>query len=76
MFYTKRELADYLKIGQHTLDRLVATGQLPVVKVGGACRYRDEDVETFIKARTVLRPSYDSEEVFPGVVYTPGMKVV
>jgi len=40
--------ADYLGVSRATVERLVARGQLPVVKVGASTRYDVEDLDGFI----------------------------
>ena len=51
MLVTARELATMLAIGERTLWRLLASGKLvEPVKIGGATRWRVEDVETWIEA--------------------------
>lgn len=76
MLYTKQELAEYLNTTPRTVDRLVAAGHLPVIKMGRSCRYRDKDVEQYLKDQTIQRPLYDNKNIYPGVKYIPGMKVV
>ncbi|MEZ6069504.1 MAG: helix-turn-helix domain-containing protein [Pirellulales bacterium] len=51
MLITARELATMLAIGERTLWRLLASGKLVApVKIGGATRWRVEDVEAWIEA--------------------------
>ncbi len=45
---TIREVADYLKITERTLYRLVQEGKLPAFKVGNSWRFRREDLERWI----------------------------
>lgn len=47
---TIREVADYLKINE---NRLAAEGKLPGFKVGGAWRFRKDEIERLTKSQTV-----------------------
>ncbi len=42
---TIREVADYLKVTERTLYRLVQEGKLPSFRVGNSWRFRREDLE-------------------------------
>lgn len=46
---TIRELAVFLKIKEKTAYKLVAEGNLPGFKVGGAWRFKRDDLEEWIK---------------------------
>jgi excisionase family DNA binding protein len=46
---TIRELAVFLKIKEKTAYKLVAEGKLPGFKVGGAWRFKRDDLEEWIK---------------------------
>lgn len=52
---TPKEAADYIRSTPGTLQVWRTTGRypLPYVKIGGCVRYRREDLETFLRARTV-----------------------
>ena len=45
---TIRELAVFLKIKEKTAYKLVAEGKLPGFKVGGAWRFKRNDLEVWI----------------------------
>ena len=45
---TIRVVADYLKVTERTLYRLVQEGKLPAFKVGNSWRFRREDLERWI----------------------------
>ncbi len=47
---TIRELSDYLKIGEKTVYRLAAAGDLPGFKVGGSWRFRKADIDHWIES--------------------------
>ncbi len=49
---TIREVADYLKITERTLYRLVQDGKLPAFKVGNSWRFRREDLERWISEQS------------------------
>jgi excisionase family DNA binding protein len=49
---TIREVADYLKVTQRTLYRLVQEGALPAFKVGNSWRFRREDLERWISEQS------------------------
>ena len=49
---TIREVADYLKVTERTLYRLVQDGKLPAFKVGNSWRLRREDSERWISEQT------------------------
>lgn len=49
--WTIKEVATYLKIKEKTAYALVAQGKIPGFKVGGAWRFRREDIEQWIKEK-------------------------
>ena len=49
---TIREVAEYLKINEKTAYRLTAEGKLPGFKVGGAWRFRKDEIEKLTKGQT------------------------
>ncbi len=46
---TVAETADELHVSERTVWRLIADGDLPVVRFGGTVRVRPEDREAFIR---------------------------
>lgn len=46
---TLQEVAEYLKLAEKTAYRLAAEGKLPGFKVGGAWRFKREDLEAWIE---------------------------
>jgi excisionase family DNA binding protein len=48
--YTKKEVADTLKVNQRTLDRLVATGRIIPTRIGRQIRFTEESVNELIKS--------------------------
>lgn len=49
---TVREVAAYLKIKEKTAYRLAAEGKIPGFKVGGSWRFRQQDIESWIKTQS------------------------
>lgn len=48
---TIKEIASYLKITQKTAYRLTADGEIPGFKVGGAWRFRKQEIDAWINHR-------------------------
>jgi len=46
---TLKEVAKYLKLAEKTAYRLAAEGKLPGFKVGGSWRFKQLDIESWIK---------------------------
>ena len=46
---TLKEVAKYLKLAEKTAYRLTAEGRLPGFKVGGSWRFKQSDIEAWIK---------------------------
>lgn len=49
--FTTATLAEYLQVSDRTVQREVARGRLTFVMVGGRRRYRQEDVERYLRNR-------------------------
>lgn len=49
--FTLDELAAYLKVSKRTLYRLAAQAEIPAFKVGGAWRFRRNDIDRWIGER-------------------------
>jgi excisionase family DNA binding protein len=49
---TIREVADYLKVTERTLYRLVQEGRPPAFKVGNSWRFRRDDLERWISEQS------------------------
>ena len=56
------EVAQRLKVSQMTVWRLTRRGQLPVVAIGRARRFRPEDIEHLVQANTTLRPAQNAQK--------------
>lgn len=48
---TIKEVASYLKITEKTAYRLTADGEIPGFKVGGAWRFRKQEIDAWIDER-------------------------
>ena len=48
---TIKEVASYLKITEKTAYRLTAEGEIPGFKVGGAWRFRKQEIDAWIDRR-------------------------
>jgi excisionase family DNA binding protein len=52
MLLTKTEAADRLRISVRSLDRLRSVGAIKTVKVRGAVRFTDAEIERYITTNT------------------------
>ncbi len=50
---TIRELAQYLKVNERTIYRLVSGKKIPAFKVGGSWRFSLADIDVWIKEQSV-----------------------
>ena len=50
---TVREVAEYLKVKDRTIYRLVANGEMPGFKVGGSWRFRKSEIDQWTTANSV-----------------------
>jgi excisionase family DNA binding protein len=56
--YNTREAATYVRLGKPTLERFRITGEGPVfLKLGGAVRYRERDLDEWLERRRVRSTS-------------------
>lgn len=53
---TLKEVAEYLKVGERTVYRLVQDGRLPGFKVGGTWRFRRDHLDQWIEKHTTTAP--------------------
>ena len=51
--FTLREVADYLKVTERTIYRLLSERQMPAFKVGGTWRFRRAELDMWITERSV-----------------------
>ena len=49
---TLNEIAEYLKVTERTIYRMVADRKIPAFKVGGSWRFRLAEIDEWIKAQT------------------------
>ena len=49
---TRKEVAEHLRISVRTVDRMIASGQLPVRRVLGGVRFLRSDIEDYLKRET------------------------
>jgi excisionase family DNA binding protein len=52
-FLTKKELGEYLSISHGTVDKLMATKQIPFIKVGKKVLFRKADVDRWVESKIV-----------------------
>ena len=50
---TVREVAEYLKVKERTIYRLVANGRIPAFKVGGSWRFRKAEINRWTESNTI-----------------------
>lgn len=49
---TVKEVADYLRVNQRTVYRLVVEGKLPGFKVGATWRFKRNDIDGWITSQS------------------------
>ena len=54
---TLREVAEYLKVTEKTIYRLLADKRIPAFKVGGSWRFHKSEVVDWTKENKVASPS-------------------
>ena len=59
---TVREVADYLKVKDRTIYRLVSSGEMPGFKVGGSWRFRKAEIDRWTESNAV-GPSEEHTQV-------------
>jgi excisionase family DNA binding protein len=55
---TRQQAADQLAVSLRTIDSLIASGDLPCVKIGRSARIRPAALEGFIESRETRRNTY------------------
>jgi excisionase family DNA binding protein len=53
--FTKQTACEYLAVSSSTLDRLVRTGKLRALRIGGQIRFRPNDVEDYLESTAIAR---------------------
>jgi excisionase family DNA binding protein len=66
-----REVASVLGIGYKTAYRLVRSGDIPAMKVGGMYRVRSNDLENYLNQSRIVSHSKDSSEEIENTVEGP-----
>lgn len=56
------EVAEFLRVSDRTVRRLLAADELPAFKVGGAWRFRREDLTAWIEER-IAKGKEDLQEL-------------
>lgn len=46
---TVKEVAEYLKVNERTVYRMAASGEIPGFKVGASWRFKQSEIEQWIK---------------------------
>lgn len=49
---TVKEVADYLKVNERTVYRMAADSKIPAFKVGGSWRFKQAEIEKWIKMQS------------------------
>ena len=48
---TATEVADLMRVSRMTVYRLIKTGEMPSLRVGRGYRFREEDVQEYLRGR-------------------------
>lgn len=54
---TVKEVAEYLKIHERTVYRMATANKLPAFKVGGSWRFKQAEIERWIKEQSNSKSS-------------------
>ena len=54
---TVKEVAEYLKINERTVYRMATANKLPAFKVGGSWRFKQAEIERWIKEQSNSKSS-------------------
>ena len=49
---TVKEVAEYLKVNERTVYRMAADSKIPAFKVGGSWRFKQAEIERWIKMQS------------------------
>jgi excisionase family DNA binding protein len=63
--FTLREVAHYLKVTERTIYRLVAEHRIPAFKVGGSWRFRQADLDRWMRNQMYLGEQAPGSERSP-----------
>ena len=50
---TIEEVADFLQVKKNTIYKKIQRGQIPYIKMGGLLRFDPQQIEAYVKARTI-----------------------
>ena len=57
---TIKQVAVYLKVNERTIYRLAASGEIPAFKVGNSWRFKQSELQAWIKAKQVDKKEGDA----------------
>ena len=60
---TVSEVAEYLRVNPQTVYRKAKAGEMPVVRIGRAIRFRRTELESWLKGDNELRQALSTHEV-------------
>ncbi len=49
---TVKEVAEYLRLDEHTIYRMARKGEIPAFKIAGQWRFKRELIEKWLKTKT------------------------
>jgi len=52
---TKRDLAQFLRVGSRCVDNWMARGLLPYLKIGRSVRFRPSEIQSFLENCRVVK---------------------
>ena len=56
---TIKEVAGYLRVAEKSIYRLLAEGRFPGFKVGGAWRFKQQDIDHWIQKQSVHKNKHE-----------------
>ena len=56
---TVKEVAEYLRLDEHTVYRMARKGEIPAYKVAGQWRFKKELIEQWLEKQTYLKNKRD-----------------
>lgn len=77
--YTMQDLCELLQVSRSTVNRIISSGELPVVRIGGSVRFSPAAVDRYIRSNETrsAAPRRKTDVKAPAPFrYVPGMKVV
>ena len=55
MFLTAKEVADFLKLSESTIYKLVSKGEIPGFKIGDSWRFEMEEIQKSIQIKKIFQ---------------------